>query len=564
MLSWNSLTEGGYVVCDNGDLLNRLRNTHVEDRVGDLSNPSDAVVIKEWKQSGVKFVASTDKLENTYYLGLRNLLACIVPMAGRGNILHEGGAYLGCWLESTGTINTEILMRFLPSVADNVFSMFADFQRQDGLMPYKVTPDGPAFKQIQLVTPLARSVWNHYALNSGTQSFLRKMYEAMCSYDLWLSKYRNTRKTGCIEAFCTFDTGHDLSPRFWHVADTPHLNDPTQYNPDSPILPFLAPDLTASVYCQRLYLAKMADELGYLRFDWRARAKQTADALFQYCYDDGDGFFYDVDRNDQFVRVQSDVLLRVLACEIGDGTLFDRALSNHLLNTRKFFSKYPFTSIAMDDPRYDPASTYNTWGGTSNFLSLIRAPHAFEFHNRFVELTWILQPIVNALSRMTKFGQNISPWTGSEGYTETYSPAILCLLDFVERLCGILPTPDGMLWFTGLLPYPLDHGEEIAAQTAYSRTVDGVHFELVNTRSCSTIYRNGKRHIEFPHGTRVVTDRHGNAKSMIGMSVRRIMGNLRVEDTEIPVSIDGNEELVLSSGNLVSVRNQGVIVPTYQ
>jgi hypothetical protein len=48
--------------------------------------------------------------------------------------------------------------------------------------------------------------------------------------------------------------------------------------------------------------------------------------------------------------VQSDVLLRVLACEVGDDAFFDTALARCLLSTRKFFARFPFTSVAPDDP----------------------------------------------------------------------------------------------------------------------------------------------------------------------------------------------------------------------
>src|SRR5690606_36354587 len=99
---------------------------------------------------------------------IRQLAACIVP-AGKGKLaLMEGGVYHGCWLESTGTINAEILSRFMPAAAGSTFELFADGQREDGLMPYKWTPDGgPAFRQIQMVTPLARSLWRHFRLNGG-------------------------------------------------------------------------------------------------------------------------------------------------------------------------------------------------------------------------------------------------------------------------------------------------------------------------------------------------------------------------------------------------------------
>lgn len=544
-------------------LLERLRKVRVEERVGALKKPTDQQALEQWQHSGVKFVASSAKLEGVYYSGLHKLLDCIVPTGGPEPVLHEGGVYLGCWLESTGTINAELLARFMPSVVHATFQLFADYQRKDGLMPYKVTEAGPSYRQIQMVTPLARSVWNHYLLNGKDRNFLSKMYTAMQRHDQWLAKYRNTRNSGCVEAFCTFDTGHDLSPRFWHVADTSHRDDPTQYNPDSPILPFLAPDLTANVYCQRTYLAKMAEELGDSS-DWDVLAEESLASLFKYCFDETDEFFYDLDRNEQFVRIQSDVLLRVLACEVGDRDFFDAALKKYLLNTSKFFAKYPFTSIAMDDPRFDPFSNYNSWSGPSNFLTMIRAPHAFEYHHRYVELTWVMLPIMASLSRATRFAQCISPWTGEEGFTETYSPAIMCLIDYVERLCGILPTPDGELWFTGLVPYDMDHGEEVAHETAYARVVEGIEYELVNNRDDATIYRNGEVYMRFPNGTRIVTDRQGHLKGVIGMSIRTIQGTIYYEGQEIHLTVKGNQRVAYTAGMLTSVSDIGVITPTYR
>ncbi|OXM84479.1 MGH1-like glycoside hydrolase domain-containing protein [Paenibacillus rigui] len=552
----------------NTKLLTRLRGIDTEARAGTLGKPSDHAVLAEWGRSGVKFAASSEKFEQVYYLALRKLLDCIVPTGASGAdkpILHEGGVYLGCWLESTGTINAELLSRFIPSVSAASYALFADYQREDGLMPYKITEHGPAYRQIQLVSPLARSVWNHYLLHGRDRDFLRKMYDAMKRYDTWLATFRNTRGTGCVEAFSTFDTGHDGSPRFWHVADTPHLGNAAECNPDSPILPFLAPDLTANVYCQRTYLSRIAEELGEDASEWTSKAEASRQSLFEYCYDADDAFFYDMDRNGQWVKVQSDVLLRVLACEVGDKELFDTALQRYLLNTRKFFAKYPLTSIAMDDPRFDPFSNYNSWAGPTNFLTVIRTPHAFEHHGRYVELTWLVQPMMSALSRMSRFGQCVSPWTGEEGYTETYSPAILGLLDFVERLCGILPRPEGELWFTGLVPYAMDHGEEVAEETAYSRRVDGIVYELVNTREGSAIYRNGgdQAYLEFPNGIRVVTDRDGILKSVIGMTMRPVSGRLRYNDQDIPFSVKGNQQLEYRNGEWISRSDIGVIPPSY-
>ncbi|MBW7457223.1 hypothetical protein K0U00_24590, partial [Paenibacillus sepulcri] len=297
---------------------------------------------------------------------------------------------------------------------------------------------------------------------------------------------------------------------------------------------------------------------------WAGKAEQSLQSLMSFCFDPVDSFFYDVDRSGRFVRIQTDVLLRVLACEVGDDEFFAAALRRYLLNTRKFFAKYPFTSVAMDDPRFDPHSSYNSWSGAVNFLSLIRAAHAFEYHGRFVELTWILTPIVSAISRLTRFGQCLSPWTGEEGYTESYSPAILCVLDFIERLCGIVPTPEGELWFTGLLPYPMDHGVRLGEETAYCRLVDGRMMELVNNAEQADIYVEERLVCRFPYGIRVITDRRGALKAIAGMVAREVEGIVEYEGIAFPIRIGGNEKLVFEDGIFSRVSNPGVVLPEFE
>jgi len=542
---------------DHDSLLARLRGTSLAARV------SDHPALPEWASADVAFAASTPRLEARYYQAVSELFDCIRPTDVTGPILHEGGVYHGCWLESTGTINAELMDRFLPATAAETFTAFAAHQRDDGLIPYKITETGPAFAQIQLVTPLARSVWNHYSLHARNRAFLARMYAAMARYDTWLATYRDTRGTGAVEAFCTYDTGHDLSARFWHVPDSPFANDPARCDPDSPVLPFVAPDLTANVICQRLYLARIAAELGEDPRPWRDKAERSLNALFAQCYDKADHFFYDRDRNGNLVRVQSDTLLRVLACEIGDQAFFAEALSRYLLNTSKFFARYPFTSIALDDPRFDPSFGQNSWSGPTNFLSIIRAAHAFEHHGRHVELTWAQMPVLAALFAMDIFPQTVSPFTGAPGYTEKYSPAILALLDMVERLCGILPRPDGSLWFTGLVPREVIH-KHTDHQTAYRRKVDGHTFELLNDGATATVYCDGEKRFTFPHGTRLTTDRSGHLTGAIGMVARTVTGTIETPTGTLAVSIGPNEVQVLQGGALTTTRAPDLVPPTYQ
>ena len=543
-------------------MLDRLRSIDVAQRLGPLTQEADAPLLAEWQRSGVRFVASSPRMEERYDQAVRELFSCIRPAGTAEPILNEGGVYAGCWLESTGTINAELLSRFLPSVAERTFLALIEGQRDDGLLPYKLTANGPGFSQIQLVTPLARCAFNHYLLNGRDDAFLARIYAALVRYDGWLAQFRDTRGTGGVEAFCAYDTGHDLSPRFWHVPDSPYRNDPTRYDPANPILPFVAPDLTASTACQRGYLALMAETLGEDGESWRVKQQASEAALFRQCWDGTDGIFYDRDAQDRVVTVQSDVLLRVLASEVGDRAFFDRALNAYLLNTRKFFAKYPFTSIALNDARYDHNFNYNSWAGPSNFLSIIRAPHAFEHHGRFTELTWAMQPTLSALFKGERFTQTLHPFTGREGFTETYSPSILCLLDFIERLSGILPRPDGTLWFTGLTPAQIEHRDAVH-ETGYARTVDGHAFELINTAETSTAWRDGDKLFEAPRGVRVVTDRSGEPLMLIGMQASGTDGVFRFGSKEIPFVAAANERLEWRGTQFVSVEAPGLVPPSH-
>jgi hypothetical protein len=284
--------------------------------------------------------------------------------------------------------------------------------------------------------------------------------------------------------------------------------------------------------------------------------------LFEHCYDCGDAMFYDRDATGRLVRVQSDVLLRVLACEIGDGEFFAAALRRYLLNTRKFFAGYPFPSLALDDPRFDHDFTRNSWGGPSNFLSAIRAPHAFEHHGRFVELTWATIPVLAAVCRMTRFPQVYSPWTGEQGYTEQYSPSILWTIDAIERMSGILPRPDGEVWCTALVPSGVDHAA-VADGVAYARRIGPWNYELVTVPDGAVLYRDGAEFARFPYATRLVLDRSGAVQALIGMSARTVAGTLAVAGSTVDVTVAGNERLDLDpDGRVVARTALGLVYPT--
>ncbi|QJU55705.1 hypothetical protein SCB71_01325 [Herbiconiux sp. KACC 21604] len=542
------------------DALDRLRSVDTLAAAGlDPASPLG----EELDASGLGFVALGGPLEARWHQALGELGECVRQLDGGAPVLNEGGVYPGAWIESTGTINAELLARFAPSIARDTHLLFAAHQRDDGMIPYKVTADGPGFSQIQIVTPLARTVWNQYLLAGRDPDYLRTMYDAMVRFDAWLARYRDTLGTGGVEAFCTFDTGHDLSPRFWFAPDRGFEADARRVDPLHPTLPMVAPDLTANVACQRGYLALFAEELGLPSAEvegWRSAAAASVEALLTQCFDADDSFFYDRDRNGVAVRVQSDVLLRVLACEIGDSALFGESLERYLLNSRKFGAHYGFTSLALDDPRFDHDYGRNSWGGPVNFLSLIRAPHAFEYHGRVAELAFASTPVLAAVAVADRFPQCLDPWTGSPGFTSVYSPSILWFLDTVERMSGILPRPEGTLWFTGLAPTRLDHGAASVA-VAHRRRVDGVLVESACDDARTVVLRDGAEWATFPRGWRLVTDRAGTPRAVVGVAPRAVAGELVHGGGSLALTLEPNERVTLDGMRVAARESVGYTPP---
>ena len=130
-------------------------------------------------------------------------------------------------------------------------------------------------------------------------------------------------------------------------------------------------DLSATVYGGRVALAAMAKTLG--KHDEAARWEQDAETLRKLIitglYDPQDAAFYDLDTDNKFVRVRSDVISRVLGEHVlkmndtHDRAIFEAVWTKQLHNPKAFWAPYPLTSVAMDDPSFVRPIPRNSWGG---------------------------------------------------------------------------------------------------------------------------------------------------------------------------------------------------------
>jgi hypothetical protein len=349
-------------------------------------------------------------------------------------VLIEGGAYPGIWLEC-GPLEGAVYGRFFPEVAVANHEIFFHYQREDGWLPYKIAANNRVgFSQIQMVVPIAATAWET-AQVTGREDFLASAYTACGRWDAWLLANRNTRGTGLCELFCEFDTGHDNSPR---VRGLPRACPGGDARNCANVreLPWLAPDLSATVYGGRVALAAMAAALGRgaEAAAWQERAEMLRAEIVRVSYDPEDVFFYDVDTEGNFNRVRGDVITRVFGEYVPDKDLFEQIYQQHIKNPLAFWTPYPLPSIAANDPSFDHALPLNSWGGASQALTALRAPRWMIHYGKTDDLRHLMMPWVTALLQADGFQQQMNPWTGEFSTSPGYSPAMCVFIDFVDRL----------------------------------------------------------------------------------------------------------------------------------
>jgi hypothetical protein len=348
-------------------------------------------------------------------------------------VLIEGGAYEGIWLEC-GPLEGLVYGRVRPEISRNNHDIFFSTQREDGYIHCWLRKTRIGSAQIQMVVPIAASALETSDM-LGDEGFLAKAYSACGRWDAWLAAHRDTRGTGLCEAFCEYDTGHDNSPRF---KDLPKKcpGDDAAVCPTVGKLPYLAPDLSASVYGGRRALAQMARRLGKAGEAgmWEEKAEAIRRAIMKHCFDPEDECFYDVDRDGAFVKVRGDALTRVLGEHVVDEKTFERIYRRYIHNPAEFWTPYPLPSISIADPQFVKSLSENSWGGASQALTALRAPRWFEHYGKKEDLKTLMTRWVEAITKAPGFMQQMSPWTGEFTTSAGYSPAMLVYIDFVDRL----------------------------------------------------------------------------------------------------------------------------------
>jgi hypothetical protein len=429
-------------------------------------------------------------------------------------VLIEGSSYKGIWMEC-GPHESLIYRKFRPDIARNSHMTFFALQRADGQFPANNKLPEAGYGQIQMVVPIAATAWD-LAQATGDDEMLHTAYGACSKWDAWLMRYRNTRGTGLTEGFCAYDTGNDNSPRWTGIPNACPDKD-AKNCPPLPSLPRLCPDLSATTYGARVALAAMATAMGKNSEadQWTESAENLRKLILSTLYMPENAAFYDVDAQNQFVKIRSEVLTRVCGEHVVDQALFDHLWTRQIFNPQAFWPAYPLPSIAVDDPHFVRPIPRNSWGGASQALTALRAGRWLDFYGRSAEFSLMMNRWCEAIIRDMTFRQQVDPLSGvfTQEDAPNYSPCALVMIDYTWRLAGVCETPDALHWNIRL-------GHPVAESARFQmRTDAGRDAVMAYDKDGVDLSLSGKRLGRVESGVaRLVTDTAGEAQALLGIS----------------------------------------------
>lgn len=365
----------------------------------------------------------------------RNML---VPEERNTPVFLAGANYAGTWMEHNQ--DTFFAADFYPESAWETQQLFMDYQLQCGLIPYCVRyrPFRIFFTQLQIVWPFARCAFEVAKKVNRPEADFAAIYDAGCRFDRWLAKNRDRRKLNLVEMYCSYDTGHDNSPRVMDGGIKNQTEGLFAGNmPDLPCMPLAAADLSATRYGGLVALAECATLLGK---DQDARrlteqAEEVRDAIFKYLYDEEDEFFYDL-APDGWRKYRTEHITRLFLNGVVDQKLFDRIYHRYFENEKEFFTPYPIPSISPADPSFCREFKGNCWGGNTQMLTLLRTLLWMDKYGRSAEQEEIMRRVLRAyIDYDNPFTQELHPFTGAPlGNGTDYTPSLLFFHAAVNRL----------------------------------------------------------------------------------------------------------------------------------
>lgn len=262
------------------------------------------------------------------------------------------------WKQAVG------LSFFNPKLAqENIRCMF-DYQDEAGMIADCIYADKSENNWRDTKPPLAAwSVWEVYE-QSHDKKFLAELYPKLVTYHQWWYANRDHDRNGLCEYGSTdgtriaaaWESGMDNAVRFDSSIMQKNNGHAWSLNQESV-------DLNAYLYAEKLYLAKIAAQLGNNEEAerWKNEAAALKEKINHDFYDSGRGFYYDrMTGTHELVTIEGTEGWIPLWAGIA-GAEQAAGVKKIMENENKFNTKVPLPTLTADHPKFNPRKGY--WRG---------------------------------------------------------------------------------------------------------------------------------------------------------------------------------------------------------
>lgn len=366
---------------------------------------------------------------------------------GGGKVFKISGAYPGVWIEHAydgvawaNYDNNE------KEISINHVNIFLNGQKQNGQLPFNVrriegeSAPKMGYSQIQECVSFASVCLEAAEQNNLAEAELSDLYTRLKKWDEWLVKNR-FNSDGLMMTFCGFDTGHDFSARVADFGKYEHrfYDSAEKYPADSDVLPVVMPDMNAVVYGNRRALQKLAKrlKLDEEATEWGVKAEKLKKRIYDYCYDEQEDYFFDVDKRGNKRKIKSIALSSLFVERVLDKEEGQRLFKKYFLSPEHFGTPYPYPSLSVSDKLFVKNLNGNSWNYFCQGLTMLRTLLWMDEYGFSEQLENNMEKWVGACVRNEDypFSQELDPFTGKASTSSVYySSTMLFFLHSIKRL----------------------------------------------------------------------------------------------------------------------------------
>ena len=354
-----------------------------------------------------------------------------------GPVVYISDAYPGVWMEHVYDSLVWAELTGENRVPKAYVKLFLDHQKPDGQLPCYVWHHKVGYSQLQECVSFGRLCLETYEKNPDRE-FLEYLYAGCSRWDAWLCANR-TGNSGLVEMYCGYDTGHDDSGRLDGMKYPGNVCEDAAVKPEGcDVAPLIAPDINAVFYGDRMALSKMAALLGRTEeaAAWKKRAEDVKRKLFDYCYDEADQFFYDVDKHGNQRKCRNISITNVFTEKVLDRDLVTAIFDRYFRNPGEFGTPYPYPSMSAGAPVFEKRQAGNSWGYYCQGLTMLRTLRWMKDYGLERELHENMRKWIAAWTDADlPFGQELDPFTGEpSACSPWYSATMLFYLASAREL----------------------------------------------------------------------------------------------------------------------------------